>query len=230
MKVTTRTQDSQTRILDAAEKVFADYGFKGASLRQIVEEAKANLATVYYHFGSKEGLMETVFKRRFGPIHEEHFQMLRRLEEEYKGGAIPVEKILEAMLTPPLRMATTPGKGETVMRLIGRVVTDPNPQVQELLRRQHRDVRTAYLNAFQRSVPRLPKADLLWRFEFCWGAFVFVLCNPSGIEKFTDGMCKPSDADAFLGQMVAAFSAGLRAPAVSKPDRPAKRGAQRRSA
>ncbi len=230
MKSSTQAHGSQTRILDAAEKVFADYGFKGASLRQIVEEAKANLATVYYHFGSKEGLMVAVFKRRFDPIHEEHYRMLRQLEEEYNGGAIPLEKILEAMLTPPLRMATSPGKGGTIMRLIGRVVTDPNPQVQEMLRRQHHDVREAYFAAIHRSVPHLPKTDLWWRFEFCWGAFVFVLCNPSGIERFTCGMCKPSDADAFLGQMIAAFSAGFRASAVSEPDRPAKRVVRRRSA
>ncbi|MCX6898350.1 MAG: TetR/AcrR family transcriptional regulator [Verrucomicrobia bacterium] len=230
MKASTQTQDSQTSILDAAERAFADYGFDGASLRHIVEEAKANLATVYYHFGSKEGLMEAVFSRRFGPIHEEHFQMLRELETKYKGAAIPLEKLLEAMLMPPLRMATTPGKGETVMCLIGRVVTDPNPQVQELLRRQHRDVRTVYLDAFQRSVPRLPKADLLWRFEFVWGAFVFVLCNPSRIEKITGGVCHPSDTDALLSQMIAVFSAGFRAPAVSKSDRSPARPATRRNA
>lgn len=219
----TQVQGSQTSILDAAEKAFGDCGFEGASLRQIAEEADANLATIYYHFSSKEGLMEAVLTRRFGPIHEEHFQMLRRLEEEYRGTAIPLEKLLEAMLTPPLRMATTPGKGETVMRLIGRVVTDPNPQVQEMLRRQHHNVRTVYLDAFQRSVPRLPKAELLWRFEFVWGAFVFVLCNPSRVEKNTGGLCHPSDADALLGQMIAVFSAGFRAPAVSKTGRPAPR-------
>jgi AcrR family transcriptional regulator len=223
MNRTTQTEDSRAGILDAAEKAFGNCGFEGASLRQIAEEADANLATIYYHFNSKEGLMEAVFSRRFGPIHEEHFQMLRRLEEEYKGKAIPLEKLLGAMLTPPLRMATTPGKGETVMRLIGRVVTDPNPQVQEMLRRQHRDVRAVYLDAFQRSVPRLPKTELLWRFEFVWGAFVFVLCNPSRVEKNTGGLCHPSDATALLGQMIAVFSAGFRAPAVTKTRRPAPR-------
>jgi len=56
------------RILDAAERAFGDYGFTGASLRRIVVEARVNLATVYYYFGSKNGLMEAVLKRRFGPL------------------------------------------------------------------------------------------------------------------------------------------------------------------
>ena len=230
MSRSSQTLGSQTSILDAAEKTFADFGFEGASLRQIVEAAHANLATVYYHFGSKEGLMEAVFSRRFGPIHEEHSQALRRLEEEYKGKPVPLEKLLEAMLMPSLRMATTPGKGETIMRLIGRVVADPSPQIQEMLRRQHRDVRPAYLAAIQRSVPHLSKADLWWRFEFVWGAFVFVLCNPSRIEKITGGVCNPTDIKAVLAQMIAAFSAGFRAPTTSAKARPAGRAAKRRHA
>jgi AcrR family transcriptional regulator len=216
MKQSSQALDSQASILDAAEKTFADFGFDGASLRQIVEAANANLATVYYHFGSKEGLLEAVFRRVFGPVHEEHLRDLRRLEEECKGKAAPLEKVLTAMLMPPLRLAATPGKGETIMRLIGRAVTDPNPATQEMLRRQHQEVREAYLAAIHRSVPHLSKADLWWRFEFVWGAFVFTFCNHSRIEKATGGVCKPSDINALLPQMIAVFSAGFKAPACAQ--------------
>ena len=58
------------RILEAAEQVFGDAGFAGASLRAIVRRAHVNLATVYYYFGSKNGLMEAVLKRRFGPLRQ----------------------------------------------------------------------------------------------------------------------------------------------------------------
>ena len=73
-------QDRQTRILDAAENAIAELGFAGASLRHIVLEAQVNLATVYYYFGSKRGLMEAVLKRRFGPLREEHLALLREFE------------------------------------------------------------------------------------------------------------------------------------------------------
>ncbi|MBI5396663.1 MAG: TetR/AcrR family transcriptional regulator [Verrucomicrobia bacterium] len=208
--------DPQTRILDAAERAFANHGFDGASLRQIVETARVNLATVYYYFRSKEGLLAAVFDRRFGPVHEEHWQALRRIETEFQGRRAPLKKILEAMILPPLRLASGTSRGEIIMRLIGRIVADPNPRIQELLQRQHKDLRVAYLKAIQRSVPHLPKRDLWWRFELLWGAFVFVLCNPSRIEQITDGVCNPSDSNAVLSQMVAVFSAGFRAPAASR--------------
>jgi len=100
-------QDRQTRILDAAENAIAELGFAGASLRHIVREARVNLATVYYYFGSKRGLMEAVLKRRFGPLRQAHLALLRQFEQAAKGRPLPVEKILEAMLLPPLRLAAT---------------------------------------------------------------------------------------------------------------------------
>ncbi|MCX7825861.1 MAG: TetR/AcrR family transcriptional regulator [Verrucomicrobiae bacterium] len=221
-------QSRKTRILDAAERAFADLGFEGASLRQIVQAARVNLATVYYYFGSKEGLMAAVFERRFGPLRDEHWEALQKLDKEAQGYPLPMEKILETMLRPALRLATAAApQGRTVMRLIGRIASDPDPRIQELFRGQFREVRQAYLERIHRSAPELPEADILWRFEFIWGAFAFVLCNPAKLERITGGMCNPADMNTLLAQMVACFAAGFRAPAVSRTG-PASRCGKRR--
>ena len=49
--------DTKTKILDTAERLFAQKGFDAVSLRNIVEAAKVNLAAVHYHFGSKQALL-----------------------------------------------------------------------------------------------------------------------------------------------------------------------------
>src|ERR1039458_4989374 len=85
-------QDRQTRILDAAENAIAELGFAGASLRNIVLEARVNLATVYYYFGSKRGLMEAVLKRRFGPLRQEHLALVRQFEQAAKGRPLTVQE------------------------------------------------------------------------------------------------------------------------------------------
>jgi AcrR family transcriptional regulator len=104
--MTNETETSRReRILEAAEKVFGEHGFTGASLRRIVVEAKVNLATVYYYFGSKNGLMEAVLKRRFGPLRAEQLEILGQKQAAVNGGPLEVEQILEAMLAPPLRLA-----------------------------------------------------------------------------------------------------------------------------
>ena len=66
MSDSTRHTDTRERLLDAAEYLFAQRGVDATSLRHITVEAAANLASVNYHFGSKEALFRAVFVRRIG--------------------------------------------------------------------------------------------------------------------------------------------------------------------
>jgi len=56
--------DKQIQIMEAAEKLFAEQGFAGTSVRDIAEAAHVNLAMISYYFGSKERLMEAMFHHR----------------------------------------------------------------------------------------------------------------------------------------------------------------------
>jgi len=204
--------DPRTRILDAAENAIGELGFTGASLRHIALEARVNLATVYYYFGSKRELMEAVLKRRLGPLREEHLALLRELEAAGNGRPLPVEKVLEAMLLPPLRLAAgSPAQRQAVTRLIGRIVTEPDAPTQEVLRSQRAEVWTAFRKAWQRSLPKAPLAELLWRMEFVWGALAVILCNPRKIELETHGACNPANLDELLAGMIHFYAPGFQA-------------------
>jgi len=51
-----RGEDTRQRLIEAALKMFGEYGFEGTSTRTLAEAAGANLAAIPYHFGSKKGL------------------------------------------------------------------------------------------------------------------------------------------------------------------------------
>jgi AcrR family transcriptional regulator len=51
------SEQTRTRLLEAAREVFSQYGFQGATIREICRRADANGAAVNYHFGSKDGLL-----------------------------------------------------------------------------------------------------------------------------------------------------------------------------
>lgn len=79
--------DKQLQIIETAEKLFADRGFKGTSIRDIAEEADINVAMISYYFGSKEKLMEAIFEVRIGTV-----QM--RIESLLKDDSItPLQKV-----------------------------------------------------------------------------------------------------------------------------------------
>ncbi|UQZ36044.1 TetR/AcrR family transcriptional regulator [Paenibacillus sp. PK3_47] len=82
--MTKREPDIKTRILLAAKKLFALQGYDGTSVRQICDEAGANLSLVSYHFGGKEKVFEALFERYF----------LVRIPDEHDSSMSPVEGLV----------------------------------------------------------------------------------------------------------------------------------------
>lgn len=54
--------NNEARILDAAEEVFATYGFRGATTAMIAAKAGVTKPNIYYYFRSKEALYRTLLR------------------------------------------------------------------------------------------------------------------------------------------------------------------------
>ncbi len=78
--------DKQIKILQVAERLFAEKGFDGTSIRNISKEAKINIAMVSYYFGSKERLLEKLILFRTSDLKI-------KLENLYKQELSPWQKI-----------------------------------------------------------------------------------------------------------------------------------------
>lgn len=63
--------EKQIQILEIAEKLFAENGFSGTSVRQISKEAGINIAMISYYFGSKEKMLESLLQFRIGDFRME---------------------------------------------------------------------------------------------------------------------------------------------------------------
>lgn len=82
--------DTRTRILEAARDAFSEHGYDGASIRQIVAKAGANVASVNYHFGNKDALYEAVIKDSLSDIKSS----LERVVQEVRDISDADERIL----------------------------------------------------------------------------------------------------------------------------------------
>src|SRR5256884_4198918 len=102
------------------------HGFEGASMRMLTAKAGVNLAAVNYHFGSKDALIEAVFRRRLDPMNAARIAELERLEQEAGGRALAAEAIIRAFVGQSLRLVEdTEGGGRNFIRLLGRTYTEP---------------------------------------------------------------------------------------------------------
>jgi AcrR family transcriptional regulator len=211
-----RTDTAQTRqrILDAAERTFAEQGFEPASIRTIAARARVTLPVLYYHFESKTGLIRAVLLRRLEPIRQIHQSTLAQLAATYPPPQTPpLRLILESMIRPALDLATTDArKGSIVMRLLGRVLTEPAAPLQDIFHNVFADVRQGFLDLLGRCLPHLPKTALYWRHEFIWGALALLLCNPGRTLQKTEGLCNPLDTESLLPHFLSFCIAGLEAP------------------
>ncbi|MEK8132206.1 TetR family transcriptional regulator [Paenibacillus filicis] len=88
----TSDSDMKLRILTAAKKLFARQGYDGTSVRQICEEAGANVALVSYYFGGKENLLRALFEQFFaGNKMKDNEELLSRPVE---GLALLIREII----------------------------------------------------------------------------------------------------------------------------------------
>lgn len=201
-------------ILDAAERLFASYGFEATSLRTITMEANANLGAVNYHFKSKGGLILAVLKRMFEPVNEKRLRLLDDLEA--RGKPLEIEEILEALFRPPLEIVNRPGEQNWYFpRLLAFCLTEPGAYLKPLVEEEFAQKTRRFFAALQRACPRLTNEEVRWRLQFSVGAFLHTAGNPQLLEITSEGLCRPGDGEAVLGRIVGFCAAGFRADITS---------------
>ena len=126
---TTAHFSTKDRILGAAEELFAQHGFTGTSLRQVTSRADVNIAAVNYHFGSKENLVNEVFRRRMDEMSAQRLEALAAAVREHPG---ELEPILAAFVEPALAMAQDRHNG-AFARMIARAYAEKNDALRRFL-------------------------------------------------------------------------------------------------
>ena len=205
--------DTRDSVLDAAERLFAERGFTATSVRAITTEAGVNLASVNYHFGTKDALTGAVFSRRLGPMNRERLLALDRCEEEAGDGTLPLEDVVEAFVGPVLRLGgerhdTDGGLG----RLFARIYSESSDALHEILYEQFNEVKKRYVAAFQRALPDLPRDELFWKMHFVISTVAQTLQDPHRLTVLSGGLCDPSDIEGVVRRIVPFLSSGMRAP------------------
>lgn len=210
---------TRERILRVAERLFAERGYKSVSLRTLTTEAGANIASVNYHFGSKEGLVAAIFDSRCGPMISDR---RRRLEACAEGPGRPplLEQVVEAFVAPAVAVtADASGGGTTFTRLRAVLAHENHALARRLIEKHFDDTSRAFIAALHRCLPHLSLADVYWRFHFLLGALYYTTVNPDRIRQLSGGLCDPSDPDTAIATMVRFVAAGFRAPAGDTPSR-----------
>lgn len=204
---------TKDRILDVAESLFAEHGFGATSMRTITNEAGVNLAAVNYHFGSKDGLVRAIFARRLMPMNAERLRRLRGLEQRH-GGAIPLQELIGAFVSPALELSRDEhGGGARFVRLLGRSYTEPSETLQESVREMYKEVIESFKPAFARVLPDLDREELYWRLHFLVGTLAYCMSGSNMMRLIaTSHLSDTHEYEQLVQRLIVFLTAAMQAP------------------
>ncbi|MGJ4728538.1 TetR/AcrR family transcriptional regulator [Luteimonas sp. SDU101] len=197
---------TKERILGAAEELFAQHGFSGTSLRQVTSRADVNIAAVNYHFGSKENLVNEVFRRRMDVMSSQRLERLRLALADRPG---ELEPVLAAFVEPALDMAQD-RHGGAFIRVIARAYAEKNEGLRKFLSDQYGHVQREFARALATCLPHLDKEQLYWRLDFLGGALTYAMAD-FGLIKRPQGVSEAAHRQHAAQELIRFSAAGFKA-------------------
>lgn len=205
-------ESTRAAILDAAERVFANRGFDGATMRSIAEAAAVNQGLIHYHFDSKERLYSEVFARRAGDINDRRIERLEWLFAEAEPGMPSLEKVIEALLRPTIELGRDPARGgRHYAKLLAAAANATDLRSIRLIRRQYDGIASRFIEAIRRVLPGIDQADAVWGYLSAIGIAIPLMARTGRAAELSEGVCDDEDVASVLERTVLFICAGLRA-------------------
>jgi AcrR family transcriptional regulator len=213
---------AKERILDAAERLFAQRGFYGVSVRDITHAVGVDVALVSYHFGAKRALFTAVFERRAELLNAERLALLEAVRRAAMPKAPSLEAIVSAFTQPLLERSGRGGAGwKSYFALVAQV--NNSPEWGPVLMTRHFDpLVDKFIAVLREALPDCPPREIYWGYQFLTGALTLTFAETGRIDKLSGGLCKSSDLDSVHERLAPYVAAGFRALCVAATKRGVK--------
>jgi len=201
---------TKAAVFCAAERLFALHGFQNVSVRDITAEAGVNLASVNYHFGSKDALLFEIFRRRTAELNRERARMLHEANTRHDG-APPVRAILEGLIAPPIRWSRPDNPRRISIQFIIRARSEGTAEMREALSNDVSHL-ARFADALIAAVPESPREEVYWRLHFVLGMIHNNrFAEYDRLHVLSNGLTREGDVDALLTRMLDFAEAGFLA-------------------
>jgi AcrR family transcriptional regulator len=208
----TNRRDTKDKILDTAERLFADHGFAATSLRQITTEANVNLAAVNYHFKSKEALLSAVIERTLAPINRRRLELLDELEASSGGGRPKLEAAVRAFVRPAFEAHSANAEGmRHFPRLMSRVMAEPGEWAAPVMLPVLHAISNRFMPIFQEALGVKDRTTVLWGAQFSIGCMTRCLVAPEFIRTITGEKLRQESMEQILDRLVCFIVGGMQA-------------------
>ena len=209
MLTQTRTEsDVSTAILLAGERAFAEFGYAGASMRGIARDAGVNQAMIAYYFGSKEGLLHAIMRRRSSFVNAQRETRLATLRQK---GQPTVDDLIEAFLAPLIELATDEEQGGySYVKMLAVFMHSVDEVAKRVIAESFDGIARRFTDAFREIEPRMTESDAIRAYLLSLGAGIAAVGIANRAGRMSERYDHPETAK-LLRAVVAFSSAGVRA-------------------
>ncbi|AEH44023.1 regulatory protein TetR [Thermodesulfatator indicus DSM 15286] len=144
---------TKERLIEVAERLFAEKGFKGVSVREITSQAKVHLGAINYYFGSKEGLYLEVFQTRF---LERAKRLKETFEKNLKDDDPNLEGVIRAFAKAIISGPLTEEEREIHFKLLAREMVRPSSILKLIVEEALNPFLVSFEEALKIYLPSLP--------------------------------------------------------------------------
>jgi AcrR family transcriptional regulator len=207
----TDPDDTPSRLVAAAERLFAEAGEAATSLRAVARMAHANAAAVHYHFGGRDELLLAVYDRHAAPLAQ---RRSRALAEAAAADPPTAPGIVAALVRPDLELLAKLRRHRVeVARFLGRA--GQGSVIGTAVARRADEVIAQALPALRRAVPGVGDDELTARLGLVLRCVQILYATAE--ESGGPGPLGSDDVDEQVRRLVAFAAAGLCAPPSPTP-------------
>ena len=204
-----RRGESQEKILDAAEALFAARTFHGVSIKDIAGAAEVDASLLHYYFGSKAGLYAAVIGRRADEVNAARLASMQQYADAERG-RYTVEGVLRAYLDPTFEFARTCIEGRlNYLTLIAQLNSTPAGLIPDAETTPFDPVIQVFIAMLREASPSSSDEDLYWFYHMLSGAITVSWARTGRIDRLSGGLCRSDDFEGIAPQMIALFAEGL---------------------
>jgi len=202
---------TRDRLIATAIRLFGERGIEATSMRALTDAAGTNIASVNYHFRSKEGLLRAVIDETMHVVNDERRTRLDELEAARKSP--PVADLVRAFVEPGLAL------GPDGARFIGRVISEPSSRIRQIFADQVHPVEGRYLTALSRALPHRNEDDI--RFAYAGMLGLLGVCQSGALTQMNrapeqHGTTPSTDAERLIAFITAGTLAATDLPASAR--------------
>ena len=207
---------TKNKILDAAERLFADHGFSETSLRMITAKADVNLASVNYHFGSKKTLIQAVFERFMTKFTADLSEEMNKIAS---AKSLTVLDVLSTLIKPISKLEEFRPHGAGVfMNLLGRAYAETQGHIRRFALERYSDVLNQFTFLLHQTSPHLHKQEMFWRLHFMLGSFIFTLAGHKALQEISESDFQQKiSIEEIISQLVPFMSAAFSYDSSNNP-------------